>query len=329
MLVNRQNFRAHFGWCLLLVAGTIAAIAWYAIFSRGAAEWPGGSSLPGLVCGTLAGAIILFEFLLWPRKTLVRVWRIGRTQTWMRAHVWLGLLAVPLVGVHAWKELGGTLSTLLVVLFGIVIVSGIFGLVLQQILPRVMLDRVPAETIYSQVDRMARQYCDEADELVSAICGVPAADKEVNSASVERGDPVEAAAATTHVTIGAMRSIGAVRGRVWQMQAVVSTVPDSGVLRTAFSSVIRPYLLAGRRSGSALANELQADSFFAGLKGKLPAPAHGAVDQLDGLCDQRRQLDLQVRLHAWLHGWLWVHLPLSVALVLLLFVHIFVALKYW
>jgi hypothetical protein len=126
-----------------------------------------------------------------------------------------------------------------------------------------------------------------------------------------------------------MRRIGAVRGRVWQTQTAITAVPDSAVLQAAFSSTIRPYLLDGRKSGSALANEMQSGNFFAGLRSKLPAPAHFAVDHLEGLCDQRRQFDLQARLHAWLHGWLWIHLPLSVALVLLMFLHIFVAVKYW
>ena len=34
-------------------------------------------------------------------------------------------------------------------------------------------------------------------------------------------------------------------------------------------------------------------------------------------------------MHRWLHGWLLVHLPLSMALVVLMFIHIYVAIKYW
>ena len=47
------------------------------------------------------------------------------------------------------------------------------------------------------------------------------------------------------------------------------------------------------------------------------------------MCEERRQWDRQARLHFWLHNWLWVHFPLSVALVVLMFVHIWAALKYW
>jgi hypothetical protein len=34
-------------------------------------------------------------------------------------------------------------------------------------------------------------------------------------------------------------------------------------------------------------------------------------------------------MHRWLHGWLSIHLPLSMALLILLAAHVFVALKYW
>ena len=59
------------------------------------------------------------------------------------------------------------------------------------------------------------------------------------------------------------------------------------------------------------------------------APAVTIADALEGLCEQRRQYGLQIQLHGWLHGWLCVRVPLSVALIGLMLVHIVVALKYW
>ena len=46
------------------------------------------------------------------------------------------------------------------------------------------------------------------------------------------------------------------------------------------------------------------------------------------LCDQRRQFDLQSRMHFWLHAWLGVHVALSVALTVLMIVHAVLALEY-
>ena len=34
-------------------------------------------------------------------------------------------------------------------------------------------------------------------------------------------------------------------------------------------------------------------------------------------------------MHFWLHSWLWVHFPLSIALVILMGVHVFAAFKFW
>jgi hypothetical protein len=60
----------------------------------------------------------------------------------------------------------------------------------------------------------------------------------------------------------------------------------------------------------------------------LPEGAHAAVTSLEGMCEQRRQMDAQARIHFWLHNWLWVHLPLSVALIVLMVIHAFYAIKF-
>jgi hypothetical protein len=78
-----------------------------------------------------------------------------------------------------------------------------------------------------------------------------------------------------------------------------------------------------------LQSAIRAAVFFRDIKTRLDPAAHDAVDSLQGMCDQRRQFDHQARIHFWLHNWLWIHLPLSVALIVLMFWHIVVALKYW
>jgi hypothetical protein len=54
----------------------------------------------------------------------------------------------------------------------------------------------------------------------------------------------------------------------------------------------------------------------------------GLIGQLEELCERRRQLNVQRRLHFWLHNWLWIHWPLSVALMLLLIGHIILAMRF-
>src|SRR5262249_23469148 len=149
------------------------AIYWYTALTA-QTPWdhrPTGSSFSLFVFGILGGSICFFEFLLWPRKRW-RVLRLGPTKVWMRAHIWLGLLAVPLLILHSGFYFRTLEATILLVLFLIVIISGVWGLIMQQIIPQRMLAEVPAETVYSQIEHVSNLLVEEADRLVIATCGV-------------------------------------------------------------------------------------------------------------------------------------------------------------
>jgi hypothetical protein len=210
------------------------------------------------------------------------------------------------------------------VLFLVVIASGIWGLVLQQYLPTRMLNQIPAETIHSQIDRMVRFMVEDAQRLVNATCG-PAPGEE----SVE-ADPevVEQGAPISHLTVGAVQTVGNLQGKVLVTRVPKAAIPGSEPLREIFRSSIVPYLQQGRRSRSPLALAHKAEGIFLELRNKLNPGTYEAIDILENLCDQRRQLDRQDRLHRWLHNWLWVHFPLSIALVVLMFFHVWVAFKF-
>ncbi len=321
MLIDRKNFALHRRWLLFVLAATILAAAWYVAASLAQRVLVGGSSGPGLTFGIAGGLLILFEFALWPRKK-VRAWRIGRAQTWMRAHIWLGLLTVPLIVLHTGFRLGGLLPTVLMALFAAVIASGVFGLWLQQIIPRMMLDQVGNETIYTQIDRVSRQLANEADAIVQAVCA-----NETTSAQ-RRAPTVEVA------SVAEPQESGGAIYRPWQVrmlerQIPVKPLPDSESLATFCREELRPFLLHGDRASPRLAHAGSAAQVFDGLKRRFGVAGHPVVDALEDLCRQRRDLDIQIRLHRWLHGWLAVHLSLSVALVILMLFHVYTALRYW
>jgi len=322
VLIDRDNWPLHRPWVLLALVAAVAASFWYFTVSARTDAWPGGSSVPGFTFGIVGGLICLFEMLLWWRKK-VRTWRIGRAQVWLRAHIWLGLLSVPLLVFHSGFRFGGPLSTVLMVLFLVVIVSGVWGLIMQQLLPKTMLHEVPAETIYSQIDRIVAQLAVESERLVLATCG-PASGEEAAAAAEE-----EEAAATGFLTIGAVRVAGQVQGKVLQTRVPSQPVPGTEALRVFFIERVRPYLIYGRHSDSPLRFPARSAGLFRNLRTLLPATAHESVDALEGAADQRRELDRQARMHFWLHNWLWLHLPLAAALIVLMFIHTFVAIKYW
>lgn len=320
MIIGGRTWRRDRPWVAGIVLATVACATWYAVEWTQSGRLPGGSSRPGLVFGIIGGLIIVFELLLWPRKR-VRSWRLGSAQSWLRAHVWLGLLCLPLVLMHARLLLiGGLLNVALMALFLAVIASGIWGLVIQQFLPKTLLDEVPAETIRDQIDHVAARECADVERLVQAVCE-PVGD----GAHAAEGDaPGEEFAVVT-----GFRAMTGIQGRVLETLPVYTVIAGTREIARRFRADVRPYLLAGAAGGSPLAGRREAEAFFAALRAASPAAAGDVISRLEQSCEHRRQYDLQARLHDRLHAWLLVHVPLSVALGILLAVHIPVALWYW
>ncbi|HEY2910550.1 MAG TPA: hypothetical protein VGI99_09900, partial [Gemmataceae bacterium] len=131
-------------------------------------NWPQSSAWYGVVLGLVGGAIVLFEMALWPRKWF-RSWRLGRTRLWLQLHVWLGLVCLPIILVHAGFNLGGPLAAVTLTLFLLVTASGIWGLVLQQWLPEQLIADAPNETIASQIEFVAALHIAEASRLIDGL----------------------------------------------------------------------------------------------------------------------------------------------------------------
>jgi hypothetical protein len=68
--------------------------------------------------------------------------------------------------------------------------------------------------------------------------------------------------------------------------------------------------------------------YFGHLRTIMPVAAHQVLADLESICEERRQLMVQRRLHRWLHTWLVVHVPLSFALLVLTAVHAVLSLRY-
>jgi hypothetical protein len=149
----------------LIILGASTAI--YIPYAVRAPSGPSGGSALGLTFGVIGSVFMIFAGLLAGRKK-VPIWRLGRAQTWMRGHLWLGLLSLPIILFHAGFRFGGPLTTLLMVLLIIVVASGLFGAVLQHYMPNMMTTQVPSETIFEQIDHVREQLLANADESVAA-----------------------------------------------------------------------------------------------------------------------------------------------------------------
>lgn len=321
MLLHGPEARSLHGvWALVTGVATAAAVAWYLAVSAGTSwAWPSGGSLPGLVTGVTGGLLIAFEMLLWPRKALRR-YRLGRTKYWMAAHIWLGLLTLPLLLLHGrfhFHVATSTLAAVLLWLLVLVFASGVFGLYLQNRIPRLLLEAVPAETIHSQIPRVLAQFREEADVLVAVTCG-RGADAPPGSAEP---DP-------TFLVSARVRQVGRTQGKVAETAVALAWVPGAEALEVFYRLTVEPFLSDVPPVDSPLLSARETAVLFDELKLQLPPGAHPAAGRLLDLCDQRRQFGDQLRLHRWLHAWLVGHFALSIALVVLMLVHTYLALRY-
>jgi len=292
----------HRPWALATVASfALAAAVYFSAATITDRPWSGGSAI-GLLYGVVGFSMMAFAGLLSVRKKFP-IWRIGRAQSWMRGHLWLGLLSLPLILFHAGFAFGGTLTRVMMWLFIIVVVSGLAGAALQHVLPRLMFERLPMETIYEEIPHVRAQLVTESETIVARACGALAV---VSAPAAERESSDSAARLASVVRIEA---------------------DESAPLREFYLAEMASFV-ANPDGGHPLSNRHQADQAFTRLRTVLPPAFHGAVADLENICEEERQLSRQKRLHVWLHGWLLTHIPLSFALLLLAIVHIVTALRY-
>jgi hypothetical protein len=288
----------------------------YVAYAMHAPDGPRGGSALGLTFGVIGFGFMIFAALLGARKR-VPTWRIGRAQGWMRGHLWLGLLSLPMILFHAGFHFGGTLTRVLMWLLIITVVSGVFGAALQHYVPRVMTTDVKLETIYDEIGNVRKLLLEEADRGVEAICGPLGIGKSANE-EVQRAGGFSAA--RTMATSSGGAAVAA--------ETVVLSEEECAPLRKFYLAEMRPFLERPKMRGSRLSDADKAHGAFAGLQTLMPEAAQATVKDLEDICDEARQLVRQEQLHHLLHGWLLVHIPISLALILLGAVHAAMALRY-
>ena len=301
--------RTHRPWLIASASIVLTSAFLYLISTRNSLQGPRGGSTIGLIFGTLGYAFMLFAGLLGVRKKFP-IWRVGRAQTWMRGHLWLGLVSFPLILLHGGFSWRGPLTAVLMLLFVFVIVSGLAGAAFQHYLPRLITTRVPMETIYEEIPHVRAQLRDEAEKLVASICG------PLDDRSSEAPIRLEDRHAEDHAEDHAVTTLVEVEQE------------EKTRFRDTYVNGIRPYLEDPDARGLQLADSRRAGELFESLRHLLPAQLHPALTDLETICDEERQLRRQMKLYRWLHGWLLVHVPLSVVLLVLGGVHAIVALRY-
>ena len=128
-------------WHIFGVLGTIAIT----LFTLWAARrytldghlWAGTWLTVRWVTGII-GLVGIAAVMAYPARKQIYRRRAGPLRYWMLAHVYLGVIAGIVLLLHGGRDSGGLLTSLLMVSFDLVIVSGLFGIICYIIIPRIM-----------------------------------------------------------------------------------------------------------------------------------------------------------------------------------------------
>ncbi|MDH3642278.1 MAG: hypothetical protein OES38_09295 [Gammaproteobacteria bacterium] len=285
-LLRFANFR-YFWWFLASLIG-----GWVLYASHNTTEPPNGGTWQGYVLGTWAALLIVLLALLGFRKRAYRS-RLGSTQGWTSAHVYLGVALWFLATLHCAAQFGWNVHTLAYALMCLVIISGMFGVYTYLNYPRRMTANRTGSNrseLFAELYELNRQGADLARNCAADI-------QTAVLSSIER------------TTIG-----GSIPAQLTGRDGSRFETLEGGARRNTDQEGVIEYVSA--RIPKA---EKRAEVTF-------------LQDLLAVLCRRQailRRLRQDVRFQGWLKAWLYVHVPITAATVVALTVHIVTTFIYW
>lgn len=258
-------------WIALVSAGLL--VLHYAYYQSQSV--PYGGSVEGLLYGVAGTGLIGVLMYLGIRKRSYAS-RAGTLQGWVSAHVYLGLLTMLLIPMHAGFRFGWDVHTLAFVLLSVVVFSGIAGVVLYRLIPSRL----------TQLE--AGQQADTIDgEIGRLLADMLALVKDKSDALVQ-------------IYKAEVASMQQVRPQGWSL-LLRGLDEDRLAVRSADLT---------RRVAS------------------IPPEDQGSFQILSQLLLRKTQLEVtlrqQARLRNALQAWLYIHVPVSIAMVVSIGIHVLV-----
>jgi len=319
VIIDRQSLHHSRVWIILSLLILLVSTAGYFGYAATTRVGVSGGSWQGLTFASIGTAIILFAWLLTVRKWR-RSARVGKAYTWLQGHVYLSIVSYPLILYHAGFHWGGLLTSVLMWAFTVCYFSGILVLILQQIIPRLLLEEVPLETIYEQIDHVARKNLEAADELIEAHAAVAVAVPDLGDDAFES---VRASRSLSRESSGELKTFydRSVRPFLAHDLPPTSQSQRAAVI-SAWLSSAKHLLIPEPKPPAPQAAD------FAEFRRGLPESMHPILDALEGYTEERRQFALQKRMQHMLHGWLLLHVPASWIMIVLIPLHGVMAVRY-
>lgn len=285
--------KARYLWISLIL---IAICVGLYISQSGGMQPPNGGTWQGYTIGTISALLIVWLCFLGVRKRRYSS-NVGTVAGWTSAHVYLGTALLVVATLHSAAQLGWNVHSLAYVLMCIVIGSGLIGIFSYQSMPR--------KTMQNRGGRTREELFTELHELDEK--GATCAQRCSTGIAIN----VNSAIKGTIIGGGVLAQLGA--GDRSTME--IST--DGGKRKTVGNH-------DQKRIMSIIADQV-------------PYPQRQTevepLRELLSIMGRRqtliRRLNRDIQLQARMRIWLYLHIPLSIALLIALIVHIISTFLYW
>jgi Fe-S-cluster-containing dehydrogenase component/CRP-like cAMP-binding protein len=150
-----------------LTTGTVWALRRYGLDGHIAGTWWTMRWITGLV-----GLLGIAGVMTYPGRKQIYRHRAGALRYWLLSHVYLGVIAGIVLLLHGGSDSGGLITSLLMISFDLVILSGLFGIACYLIVPRIMTS-IEGDPLLIE-DLRARR-----DELRETLAGIDTRDSQL------------------------------------------------------------------------------------------------------------------------------------------------------
>jgi hypothetical protein len=276
----------------------LASIVLYLSQGLQNAQPANGGTWQGYILGTAGAGLIVWLSFLGVRKRRYAS-TLGTVQGWASAHIYLGAVLLLVATLHCAAQFGWNIHTLAYVLMCLVVVSGLYGLYTYMHYP----GRIASNSRELKRERWLEELAG-LDEQVGELAGRCDADLQ-------------------GMILSALE-LTRLGGRTWEQ---LSAVDHSRVMLPAGE---------GKEAGKVVSNRNQG-RVIGVLSKRIPdARKQSEAEVLNQLMTHfgRRDFILgtlrrDIQLKGLLKIWLYLHIPLTVALLVALFIHILSVFIYW
>lgn len=293
-----ENYR----YLKIALALCLVSLALYALHDP--IDAPNGGTWLGYTLGVLTGGLCIWLAWLGVRKRQFHA--ADNVRNWLSAHVYLGLSLLVVGSLHAGFQFAWNVHTLTYVLMVLVIASGVYGIVAYSRYPSI----ITRNRRGMEPEGLLREIIDIDNDILKLGDAIGGNVQEVVARSVQQ----------THI------------GGSW-LQQVRGLSQDPSA--EALGAVMDESTAGGTpKMQGKPASASDTMMFMASSVMKLDDPKRGEqlrrlTSQLARKQDMVRRLNRDITHRARMRAWLYLHIPLTVALLAALLVHVLAVFIYW